>query len=465
MKGSNILIAVIFIVLCLGGWVSIASQKVTQSNSYDNYIEQADAWMGEGLYQRAIASYKQALETNSSQELYEKIVYAYQLRYEEAPKETEEEYYDFLEVAVNTYPAHQEFVDALVEKYYIESEYLNMYNCLIKAVENGYDNESIQQKIRMARYAFQLRRAEFSGIKQSVEGMYAVSRENLWNTYSLENGYLYTSEYDFVGLVNEDGIAVVTGTDSRLIDGTGLVLGIFKQKVNEAGVYSEGLIPTCCNGVYSYYDEFANKQFGEYEKAGMFQNGLAAVKQNSEWMLVNTNGEIQSEKFTEIVLDYVGRYVKNETILTLNDNGIYCLYDTEWELKGQFECDAVDIYTQDGIIAINKGGKWGFVNSIGEIIIEPSYDNAKSFSNGLAAVCKDGLWGFIDPDNNVVIDYQFSDVGYMSASGVCPVRTDVVEKKIELKEVVATSEETKQNIEENLETWKMLELELGIITE
>ena len=46
---------------------------------------------------------------------------------------------------------------------------------------------------------------------------------------------------------------------------------------------------------------------------------------------------------------------------------------------------------------------------------------AKSFSNGLAAVCKDGKWGFINNNNELVTDYIFTDIDYLNSEGSCMV--------------------------------------------
>lgn len=40
-------------------------------------------------------------------------------------------------------------------------------------------------------------------------------------------------------------------------------------------------------------------------------------------------------------------------------------------------------------------------------IITPIYDNARSFSGGLAAVQKDGKWGYIDTDGKTIIDFKY----------------------------------------------------------
>jgi hypothetical protein len=48
--------------------------------------------------------------------------------------------------------------------------------------------------------------------------------------------------------------------------------------------------------------------------------------------------------------------------------------------------------------------------------IAPQYDDATSFSGSLAAVKKDGKWGYIDTDGNVVIPFQY-DVAYAFNEG------------------------------------------------
>ncbi|MEE8043841.1 MAG: WG repeat-containing protein [Thermodesulfobacteriota bacterium] len=49
------------------------------------------------------------------------------------------------------------------------------------------------------------------------------------------------------------------------------------------------------------------------------------------------------------------------------------------------------------------GNKWGFVNKKGEIVIEPQFENAVSFSGGLAIVeLGGGKWGYIDKKGKLV---------------------------------------------------------------
>lgn len=455
MKKSNIIIVICIIAVCVIGWATVISQISKKDNLYSNYVKQADEWVERGLYQRAISNYNLALDEKETEEVYLKINNAYNLRYKEAPEETLDDYMDFLESAVAAYPGSSALVDSFFEMFSMEGEYEEVYNCLSNAIKNGYNTDDIRLKLRQTRYTFSLRKSEFAAIEQSVGGYYAVKRTKGCNAYNIESGYLLSKEYEYVSRANKDGLLIVTGEDSRLVDIEGMVYGIFKGKVTDAGLYSDGLIAACVDGVYSYYNDFADKQFGEYEMAGTFQNGKAAVKKNGKWMVIDTKGNVVSDSFDEIVIDYTGNYLINEMMLA-KSNGVYGIYDEELKLKCELNFTDADILTKDGIIAVSKGGKWGFVKTDGQVVIDPVYEDVRSFSNGVAAVKKDGKWGFIDTDGNIVIECQFTDVKYMSDNGTCPVRTDVPEEKIDSED----GEEPEYL--DNLETWKILELEIGI---
>ena len=76
----------------------------------------------------------------------------------------------------------------------------------------------------------------------------------------------------------------------------------------------------------------------------------------------------------------------------------------------------------EGYAAVKKDGKWGFIDSEGNIAVEPKYAAVWSFSEGLAAVqTEDGKWGFIDTSGSEVIEPQFDAAWYFSG-GLAAVR-------------------------------------------
>lgn len=141
-------------------------------------------------------------------------------------------------------------------------------------------------------------------------------------------------------------------------------------------------------------------------------------------MIIDQEGEMVSDEiWEEIRLDARGAFVQNDCILA-KSGGQWRIYSDSWKENEDFLCDDIDICA-DGLIAFCESGKWGFVDEDGEVVIEPAYEAARSFSGGVGAVCKDGLWGFIDEAGELVVDYQFADVGYFDVdSQSCPVWTE-----------------------------------------
>jgi hypothetical protein len=57
----------------------------------------------------------------------------------------------------------------------------------------------------------------------------------------------------------------------------------------------------------------------------------------------------------------------------------------------------------------NSEGKYGFIGNNGKIIIEPVFDQARSFSEGLAAVRVEKKWGYVNQDGDVVRKPNFDN--------------------------------------------------------
>jgi hypothetical protein len=54
---------------------------------------------------------------------------------------------------------------------------------------------------------------------------------------------------------------------------------------------------------------------------------------------------------------------------------------------------------------VQRGGKWGFIDTLGREAIPPQFDAVRStFAEGLIAVRRNGFWGYIGPAGQVLID-------------------------------------------------------------
>lgn len=79
-------------------------------------------------------------------------------------------------------------------------------------------------------------------------------------------------------------------------------------------------------------------------------------------------------------------------------------------------------YPRQVTLTESRGGKWGYIDTLGTFIINPLFAEAKSFSQGLAAVriTKDSEWGFIDTQGRWIVEPGFRRVGQFE-KGLCRV--------------------------------------------
>lgn len=71
------------------------------------------------------------------------------------------------------------------------------------------------------------------------------------------------------------------------------------------------------------------------------------------------------------------------------------------------------------------GGKMGFIDRTGKYVVEPIYDYCNYFSQGVAVVAKDGKWGYIDKTGKEVIALQFDRaMDFWDANGFAAVCKD-----------------------------------------
>ena len=66
-------------------------------------------------------------------------------------------------------------------------------------------------------------------------------------------------------------------------------------------------------------------------------------------------------------------------------------------------------FGEEALAMVKIGGKYGFINTAGEFVINPQFDGARDFSEGLARVNIGGKYGFINTSGEIVINPQFDD--------------------------------------------------------
>jgi hypothetical protein len=76
----------------------------------------------------------------------------------------------------------------------------------------------------------------------------------------------------------------------------------------------------------------------------------------------------------------------------------------------------------EGYAIILKNGKYGFVDTLGNVQVSPQYTACKNYSEGLAGIIIKGKWGYIDKDEKIKVQPYYTDVTYFRG-GVAAVKT------------------------------------------
>ena len=183
------------------------------------------------------------------------------------------------------------------------------------------------------------------------------------------------------------------------------------------------MAPAQRDGKYGYIDTEFHEQMFELDYAGAFANGVAAVKKGDKWALINCKlKNITDFTYDEILVDSYG-YCSMFDRITVRTGDKYFFVDHDGKQIGATYDGAAMVAANDGYAAVKVGSQWGFADAKGELVIQPQYENARSFSLGLAPVEENDRWGYINTDGELVVEEKYFDAGVFSPDGAACVKS------------------------------------------
>ena len=139
--------------------------------------------------------------------------------------------------------------------------------------------------------------------------------------------------------------------------------------------------------------------------ADIYQPRLYPVVENGRWGFIDSQGEVVVTPRYEWAANF------SRDLALVRENGLY----------GYIRRNA-DIY-QPRLYPVVENGRWGFIDSQGEVVVTPRYEWAANFSRDLALVRENGLYGYIRRNGDVAIEPQYEDAWHFS-DGLAPVMID-----------------------------------------
>ena len=118
----------------------------------------------------------------------------------------------------------------------------------------------------------------------------------------------------------------------------------------------------------------------------------------------NYNSSIIDSNFNIKLKGILSELNTDKGYMKLKIDGEYKYYNFKFEEK-----NIADIFKTNNIFLSKQDGKYGFVNSSNEKVVDYIYDDATEQNEyGYAAVKKDGLWGAVDSKGNIVIEPTYN---------------------------------------------------------
>jgi tetratricopeptide (TPR) repeat protein len=421
MKNYRKIIPLALVVLMALACYSLVSNAVKENSDYNHYLSEARKYAELDITKYAIENYNKALSINPTPDVYVEVA-----EYYERQENSDTKLLNWCEDFFEKYPTNSKSYDCILKAYMKQKDYDSCFDVLSTAEKRNVSSEYIKSVKNELSYTFKLDFNTYDDVGIYGNGFCAVKSKDAWGYVDSYGNQKTPITYVSAAPFTKAEMAPVVDQKGEcyFIDNTGSRVLASKEKYKSFGISSDDIIKVELeNGKYSYCDSELNKLFGEYDDATAFNNGIAAVKENGQWKIINNEGNAKSStEYADVVADEKNIVFRNDRLFVGDGTG-YIMIDSSGKQIGNEKYENAHCFADSTYAAVENDGKWFFIDKNAKRLSDKTYEDARSYSNGLAAVKISGKWGFVDTDENVVIEQQFFGAKDFSEKGSCFIQT------------------------------------------
>lgn len=413
MKNYKFLVPILLIVLFIGSLYMLFDLKNTQQKEYDAALAEARAYRAQDIQVDAEEYYKKALNQKPSIELYLEIGEFY--------RETNQdrEATNWGSQITAAYPTEVAGYEFLMKIYDENEDYIAVFDVAEAAQKRKLQSPVIEEITNRLAYSFYFT-GDYDDVGVYSGDMSAVQLDGKWGYVNQTGKVMVKLQYAYAGSFNNN-LAPVTDEDgnSYFIDPEGnkkhVVLDV--ENIAQLGLIVQDVFSLYDGQKWHFYNKDHERLFGDFEDVSAMTNGIAAVKNGGVWQLVDQSGkDLTGKTYAAVAMDERKIVCINERLFVF-DGSRYQMITSSGSVVGSDSYEDVCIFKDSTYAAVKINGKWGYVDKDGKIVIQPQYEQARSFSKGMAAVKQDGLWGFINVEGEMVIEPQFENAKDFNSNG------------------------------------------------
>lgn len=420
MKRLNrMLLAAGCLVLLIVSWAVVIGAK-SDTDKQAELIAQAEAYINDKIYINSVPLLEEAIKYNTPQTITaENMLKGVYLELIDQ-RGYRNKYIGLLEKQIKKEDATPDMFIELANFYFNNSKLKDALTVLNQGI-NKTGSEEIITLYENNRYSYRLGRSTYDDVTAIFNKTIAVQVDNLWGLGKYDGSLIIPCEYEKISTFNNDRAIVQKDGEIYAVDSNNNRLALLKEKVLDFGNYSGGRITLEMED--GWRRASGDFEIGSmvFEKIGTYSNGYAAAKQNGKWGLIDLSSDwLVPAEYDEIIMDELGRSFAQDAVFVRDGDSIKLI--VKGELKPDNYEDARP-FSDEGFAAVKQNGKWGFIDTAGEVRIGFQFDDALSFGQHLAAVKQGGLWGYINLFGKMVIEPVFIEAKSFSNGGV-PVLTE-----------------------------------------
>lgn len=431
---NRVLIMLALAIMPAASWGNYLSEMRSSAEAYHAAYQNGEEAAASGLYERAADYFEACRVYQDSMELREKEFENLNALYQESSSyQLERRLESFISEMLKDYSREPRAYELAAQYYSDQEEWSKMINLLDRAENMEVVSERLAQYEESVQYRYEIDYSLYAEVGMLSENLYA-AKDNAGWCYITRRGASYINgPYEFATPMYNNRACVKFQDQVYLIDGEGKKQKILPEDIECVGYMGDTWLPVRRNGQYSFFNPETDEIRGSYEFAGRYKEGMAAVRTKEGWSVVDESGNVISPQiYEDIILSSTGSCCSDGYIAAKSD-GQYHFLDKEFRQAVQFACEDMDFWVES-VFAFSRNGLWGFADLNGNVVMEPVYEEAKSYSNGLAAVKMNGKWGFVNEEGAVAIDCSFDDAWYFNDLGYCFVKNGEAWKMLKLLE-------------------------------
>jgi len=265
------------------------------------------------------------------------------------------------------------------------------------------------------------------------EGYITIDENGKYGVTSTTKNQILKNEYDEIAQIYLNEYFLVTeGGKQKVIDSNGNA--IIEEGFDEVKSATSNGIIFVKDNLYGEIDSTGNITIeAKYQDLKEADGGIYIAKQNDKYGIIDQNQieklpfeytgityneqanlylaedsayntSIIDNKFNVKIVGILSEINVEKSYIRMRINDEYKYYDLKCQEKTSSE-----ILKDNTLFLSKKGGKYGFVDDKGNLIVDYIYDDATEQNEyGYSAVKKNGLWGSIDKQGKEIIEPKYN---------------------------------------------------------